>query len=221
MRHVGAVIAALQSEYDSLASLVSGLSDDDLAGPSGASEWDISQVLSHLGSGAEINQASIQAAVDGKPSPGLEFARSVWDRWDAMDRRQCADGFLRVNPPLLGLYESLAARDDLRINMFWPVPVDLTTAGLFRLAEFALHSWDVRVGFDPGATLAPETTGLILPAVGGLAGDLGKPEPLSGRQAVIQVTTSAPDFVLALHLGDKISIGDAPEQADGTLTLPA
>jgi uncharacterized protein (TIGR03083 family) len=222
MSNADTVIAALRSGYDSLASLVNGLSDDDLAGPSGASEWDISQVLSHLGSGAEIHQATLQAAIDGRPNPGLEFARSVWDRWNALGRRQRADGFLRVNPALLGLYESLAARDDLRIDMgFSPAPVDLATAGRFRLSEFALHSWDVRVGFDPGATLAPEATALIAPAVGAMVGFVGRPEPLDGRQAVIRVTTSAPDLVLALRLGDQISIGDAPEQADGTLTLPA
>lgn len=45
MSNAGTVIAALRGGYDSLASLVSGLSDDDLARPSGASEWDISQVL--------------------------------------------------------------------------------------------------------------------------------------------------------------------------------
>jgi uncharacterized protein (TIGR03083 family) len=222
MSNADTVIAALRSGYDSLASLVSGLSDDDLAGPSGASEWDISQVLSHLGSGAEINQATLQAAIDGKPNPGLELARSVWGRWDALGRRQRADEFLRVNPALLDLYESLATREDLRIDMgFLPAPVHLATAGRFRLTEFALHSWDVRVGFDPGATLEPEATALIVPIVGGMAGFIGKPEPLGGRQAVIQVTTSAPDLVLALRLGDQISIGDAPEQADGTLTLPA
>jgi hypothetical protein len=56
-----------------------------------------------------------------------------------------------------------------------------------------------------------------------MVGFLAKPEPLGGRQAVIQVTTSAPDLVLALRLGDQISIGDVghPGQADGTLTLPA
>jgi uncharacterized protein (TIGR03083 family) len=224
MSNADTVIAALRSGYDSLASLVSGLSDDDLAGPSGASEWDISQVLSHLGSGAEINEATLQAAIDGKPYPGLEFARSVWGRWDALGRRQRADGFLRVNPALLDLYDSLAARDDLRIDMgFLPAPVDLATAGQLRLSEFTLHSWDVRVGFDPGATLAPEATALIAPAIGGMVGFLAKPEPLGGRQAVIRVTTSAPDLVLALRLGDQISIGDVghPEQADGTLALPA
>src|SRR5207248_9334995 len=34
---------------------------------------------------------------------------------------------------------------------------------LFRLGEFTLHSWDVRVGLDPTARLLPTTVGPYLP----------------------------------------------------------
>lgn len=49
------VISALSREHDQLAALVSTFTGDDLRRPSGASDWDVSQVLSHLGSGAVIN----------------------------------------------------------------------------------------------------------------------------------------------------------------------
>lgn len=218
-----AVIAALRSGHDTLAGLVSGLSDADLAKPTGAAEWDVSQVLSHLGSGAEINQATLRAAVDGKPNPGMDFARSVWARWDGAGPRERAEGFLRENAALLDRYDSLAGRDDLRIDMgFLPAPVDVATAGTFRLSEFALHSWDVRAGFDPAATVAADATALIMPPLANMAAFLGKPEPLNGKHAVIEVTTAEPERVLALHLGEQVSVGDdVPGQADGTLALPA
>jgi uncharacterized protein (TIGR03083 family) len=218
-----AVIASLRSGHDTLAGLVSGLSDEDLARPTGAAEWDVSQVLSHLGSGAEISQATLRAALDGEPNPGLDFARSVWARWDAAGRRERAEGFLRENAALVALYESLAPREDLRIDMgFLPAPVDLATAGRFRLNEFALHSWDVRVGFDPGATLAGDAITLIAPVVRQLAGRLGKPEMRSGRPAAIAVTTTGPDSAFTLRLGETISVvDDVPAQPDGTLSLPA
>ncbi|HEX6448251.1 MAG TPA: maleylpyruvate isomerase family mycothiol-dependent enzyme [Trebonia sp.] len=223
MSDAAAVIASLRSGHDILAGLVSGLSDEDLARPTGAAEWDVSQVLSHLGSGAEINQATLRAALDGKPNPGIDLARSVWARWDAAGRRERAEGFLRENAALVALYESLAPREDLRIDMgFLPAPVDLATVGRFRLSEFTLHSWDVRVGFDPGATLAVDATALIAPVVGQMAGMVGKPEALSGRQAAIAVTTNGPDSAIALRLGETISVGgDVPAQPDGTLSLPA
>jgi uncharacterized protein (TIGR03083 family) len=220
-----AVIAALRSGHDSLASFVRGLSDDDLAKPTGAAEWDVSQVLSHLGSGAEINQATLRAAIDGQPNPiAAGFAQSVWARWDAAGRRERLDWFLRENEALVSLYESLAPRDDLRIDLgFVPVPVDLLTAGQFRLNEFTLHTWDVRAGFDASTTLAADAVPLIGPVAGQLAGRLGKTEPLGGKKAVIAVTTTAPDSAFTLDLGDEaVSLADDPPvQPDGTLTLPA
>lgn len=225
MSNADAVVAALRSGHDGLAALVTRFSDDDLAKPSAAAEWDISQVLSHLGSGAEIGQATLNAALgDGQPNGGMDFARSVWARWDAAGRRERADGFLRENAALTELYESLAPRDDLRIDMgFLPAPVDLATAGRFRLTELTLHSWDVRAGFDPAATLAPEAVAHLAPAVGQMLGMIGRPEPLNGAKAVIRVTTTDPGSVLALRLGDQISVGsgDVPVQADGELALPA
>lgn len=225
MSNADSVITALRSGYDSLAGLVSGLSDDDLAEPSAAAEWNISQVLSHLGSGAEINQATLKAALDGKPNPGMDLFTSIWARWDTAGPREHAAGFLRENAALTGLYESLAPRDDLRIDMgFLPAPIDLATAGRFRLTELALHSWDIRAGFDPASVLAPEATGELTPVVVQMAGMLGKPEALGGASSrVIRVSTTAPDSVLALRVGDEVAISadDVPDSADGSLSLPA
>lgn len=224
MTDAGAVIATLHAGHDTLAGLVTGLSDEELTGPTGASEWDVSQVLSHLGSGAEINRAAVQAALDGEPNPGMDFARSVWTRWDSASRRERLDGFLREDVALLALYDSVADRDELRIDMgFLPAPVDVATAARFRLTEFALHSWDVRVGFDPAAALTPAEAERISPLVGQMVRMLGKPEAADGAGTVIRVTTAEPEEVLALHLGESVSVGadEAGQRADGTLSLPA
>ncbi len=222
MTKADAMIAALRSGYDELAGLVGGFSDDDLAKPSGASEWDISQVLSHLGSGAEISQAALRATIDGKPREGMDFNRSVWARYDGAGRRERADWFLSANAELTALYESLspAAREDLRIDLgFLPAPVDVATAARFRLNELALHSWDVRVGFSPDATVAPDAVALLAPTVGELAGFLGKPV---AEPAVIAVETTSPSLRLALHLGEQVRVSpDVPAAVDGTLSLPA
>ncbi len=225
MSNADAVIAALRTGYDNLAGLVSGCSDDDLARPSGAAEWDISQVLSHLGSGAEIARAGLQAALDGEPNPGPEFNRAVWDKWDARTRRERADGFLQANQALITLYESLDAdtRENLRINLgFLPAPVDVATAARLRLSEFTLHSWDVHVGFDPRATLAPEATAVLLHGKPDMLAWLGKADQLDGRRAVIKVTTTEPASTFALRLQTPVTVDfDVPGQPDGALTLPA
>ncbi|BCB77476.1 maleylpyruvate isomerase family mycothiol-dependent enzyme [Phytohabitans flavus] len=225
MSNADTVIAALRSGHDSLAALVSGFSDDHLAGPSGSAEWDISQVLSHLGSGAEIGRATVRAALDGEPNPGREFNFAVWDRWNAMSRRERADGFLVSNEALTALYESLDAstRESLLVDLgFLPAPVDVATSARMRLSELALHTWDVRVGSDEHATVAAEATPLLLNAAPELLAWTSKPEALDGRQAVLQVTTTAPESVFTLSLAEQVSVDlAAPEAPDGTLTLPA
>ncbi|QFY07734.1 maleylpyruvate isomerase family mycothiol-dependent enzyme [Nonomuraea phyllanthi] len=225
MSNADAVIAALRIEHDRLAGLVPTLTDEQLAGPSGAAEWDLSQVLSHLGSGAEISRGTLQAALDDRPAPGRDSWESVWDRWNAMGRRERADGFLKADESLIELYESLDAktRETLHVDLgFMPEPVDVAAAGRLRLNELALHSWDVRVAFDEHATLTPESTGQLLPGLSGMLGWIGKPDRLDGRTGVVRVATSAPASVFALRLGDPVSVDhDVPAEPDGTLTLPA
>ena len=225
MTDADAIIAALRTGHDSLADLVLKLGDDDLARPSGAAEWDISQVLSHLGSGAEITRATLGAALAGNPNPGGDFNTSIWDRWNAMTRRQRADEVLQTNQALTELYESLDAgtRESLRVDMgFLPAPVEVATAARLRLNELALHSWDVRVAFDEQATLAPEATAALLHGAPDLIGWISKPEHLHGEHTVIQVTTSNPESVFALRLGDSVSTDfDVPAEPDGTLAVPA
>jgi uncharacterized protein (TIGR03083 family) len=225
MSSADTVIAALRTGHDSLAGIVAEFSDDDLARPSGAAEWDISQVLSHLGSGAEITRAGLQATLDGEPNPGPGFNQAVWDKWNAMTRRERADGFLQANQALMALYESLDAgtRENLRIDMgFLPAPVDLATAARMRLNEFALHSWDVRVVSDEHATLAADATAALLHGEPSLIGWIGKTDQLDGREAAVKVTTTEPASVFALRLRAPVSVDfDVPEQPDGTLALPA
>ena len=225
MTNADAIIAALRSGNDSLAGLVSGYSDEQLAGPTGADEWDVSQVLSHLGSGAEITQAGLQAALDGKPNPGLEFNKTVWARYDGASRRERLTWFLAANEAAVQAYESLGGetRDNLKIDMgFLPAPVDVAVAASFRLGEFALHSWDVRVGTDPAATVAPEAVPHLLPQMALMAGFLGNPDALAGKTAVVAVTTTGPAGEFTLRLGEKVSVSaGAPDRPDGTLTLPA
>src|SRR3954469_16409183 len=119
-------INAIRSGHDELAALVQDLSPAELNGPSAASEWTVAQVLSHLGSGAEINLAAVEAAVSGHDRRGADFNQGVWDRWNAMTGQEQADGFLQSNEVLVAAYESLddQARTDLRIDLgYLPQPV--------------------------------------------------------------------------------------------------
>src|SRR3954447_1039922 len=87
-------ITALRSVHDQLAAIVPTLTDSQLTGPSGASEWTLAQVLSHLGSGGEITLVTYQAALDGIEAPGQDFNETVWDRWNALSPQEQAGGVI-------------------------------------------------------------------------------------------------------------------------------
>lgn len=218
------IIAALRGGHDRLASLVRGLDAADLTRGSGAAEWDVSQVLSHLGSGAEIGLATLEGALDGTGPRDADFNKSVWARWDAMSPDERAKGFLSANETLVARYEGLdaGAREELRINLgFLPMPVDVATAAGLRLSEFTLHTWDVEVAFDPAAVLAPAATGPLLDQAGLLIGFLGKADALDGRPVRLAIRTTAPERSFGLDIGDAVALGDEPAEPDAVLSAPA
>ncbi|TWD84745.1 uncharacterized protein (TIGR03083 family) [Kribbella amoyensis] len=215
-------IGALRTGYDQLATLVGRLRPDDLVRPSGAAEWTVAQVLSHLGSGAEINLAVVEGAIAGTGNPGAEFNQATWARWDAMTPADQATSFLAANEKLLQLFEGLDEQQvaDLRIDFgFFPQPLDVGAAAAMRLTEFALHSWDVRVAFDADATVAPEATELLADAVGSLLGFAGKADQLDG-DVTLAVETTEPARTFGLAITDTVAVTETSATADGVLVVP-
>lgn len=159
-----ASITALRSTHDELAALVRGLSDEQLLAGSGAAQWTVAQVLSHLGSGAEIGAATLGAALEGGRLPD-GFNQAVWDRWNALTPREQADGFLSSDTVLVESFEALTPqqRAGLRIDLgFLPTPLSVASYAGMRLNEAAHHSWDVRVAFDDDAAIEESTAVLLV-----------------------------------------------------------
>jgi uncharacterized protein (TIGR03083 family) len=211
-------IAALRSTHDELAVVVRDLSDDQLSGPSGASAWTVAQVLSHLGSGAEITLASFRAALDGTPAPGPDFNQSVWDRWNAMSPRHQAAGFLERDAALVERLDALTSdeRENVHIELgFLPAPLPVASAAGMRLSETAQHSWDIRVALDPAATIdAPSAEVLIEHFTGGvgfLLGFIAKAGELS-QPALVQLQGS--DVAIAIE--DQVSLTTSAAPATAT-----
>jgi uncharacterized protein (TIGR03083 family) len=220
-------ISALRGNHEQLTARVRGLDEEDLARASGSSQWDVAHVLSHLGSGAEIALAGLQAGIAGQQAPRQDFNQLVWDRWNAMGAQEMAQGFLDANELLVTAFESLdaTARQEVHVKLaFLPFPADVAVLSGMRLNEAALHAWDVRVAFDPHATLTVEETAATLEQLSGpltfMLGFLAKPDVLNGTQTTLRVETTDPDRVLGLVLGDGVSLGDAPTDV-GVLTIPA
>ena len=129
-------IDALRHEQDQLADRVRALTPAQRRGPSACTEWTIAQVLSHLGSGAEIMGGTVGAALRGEDPPGSDAAPAVWDRWNAMDPDEQAAGFLEWSERLVATLEALDDDDraNLRIDLgFLPEPADVATVTGLRL----------------------------------------------------------------------------------------
>ena len=119
-------IAALRSGHDRLAEFVAGASADDLARRSMATEWSVAQVLSHLGSGAEIGLA-------GRTGEAIEN-EAVWARWNAKRPDDMASSFVEADEALVSWWESQTPEElaVMQVQLpFLPAPID--AAGSHRL----------------------------------------------------------------------------------------
>ncbi len=198
-------IDALRSTHDGLVAVVRDLSDEQLVAPSGATEWTVAQVLSHLGSGAEISAATLRNAVDGAGRLPDGFNQGVWDRWNAMSPRHQADGFVVADAALLADVEALTAeqRETLQVDLgFLPAPVPFATYAGMRLSEAAAHSWDVRVAYDDDAVIDEPTARVLVRLFGCPMGFL------LGFTAKADAVAE-PAVVDLVGLDHDLSIGDA------------
>lgn len=96
--------------------------------------------------------------------------------------------------------------------------MDLAFAAGLRLNEVAHHVWDVKVAFDPAATLAPEAAPLLFDQAAQLMGFLGKAEEIDGRPVTIAVTTTSPERSFGVRLDEKVTVTDVPADPDASLT---
>ncbi len=216
-------INALRTGHDALVAFVAGIGPDDLTRTSGASDWTVAQVLSHISSGAEINLATLEAAINGTGAPDMDFNKGVWGRWDGMSPADQAANFPAADGKLVDRFEGLdeRARTELRVTYaFLPAPLDVAGAASMRLSELTLHSWDVRVAFDPAATVAPEATPILLDRVGPMLAFAAKADRIEGTVR-LAVHTTDPDRSFGLVIGDKVEMTDVPNSVDGELTAPA
>lgn len=213
-------IAALRTTHDDLAALVPGLSDEQLATTSGAVAWPVAQVLSHLGSSAEIGLATLSAVVEGTAVPGSDFNQSVWDRWNAMSRQDQAAGFLDHDARLVAAYEALSSeqRENLQADLGFATLRLAALAGL-RLNEAVQHSWDVRVAVDPDAALSADAAQLLAEHLAGdlafLTGFVGKGDALA-KPAVVEIEGTG----FGIVIGNGVSFTETVSNSSATFVGP-
>ena len=208
------------SGHDRLAAYVADASAGDFAGPSMCTDWTVGQVLSHLGSGAEISLATvIGEAIDNQ---------EVWARWDTLQPDAAATAFVDADERLVAWWEARSGDELAAMQVqlpFLPAPIDAATAAGFRLSEVALHSWDVLAADDPTAEVAADAAELLvdrLPMMVGFVGQFTARDTRPQDDTTITVVTSAPERSFELELGERADLRPARGDATaGELALPA
>ena len=212
-------VSALRASHDRLSAIVAGLDADGLRAQSYDTDWTIADVLSHLGSGAEIFLLSLDAGVTGAQPPTMAEFQPIWDTWNARSPEEQAEQSIAVNDALVSRIESLtpAERAAFSITMFGRMTLDLAGFLGMRLSEHAVHTWDVAVAFDPEARIAPEAVGLLAVRLPMMAGFMGKKQD---EPSVVEISTIAPAVTFTLDTGG-VALTPGSTGAKASLALPA
>src|SRR5580693_507987 len=220
----GPWISALRHSHERLQAGVEPLGLAELEQRSYASEWSIAQVLSHLGSQAEIFGLFLAAGLTGQDPPGREEFMPIWDSWNAKDPQAQASDALRADLATVEQFESLDAEERARLHLkMFGMELGATGLARMRLGEHAIHTWDVVVALDPAATVAPDAVALLLDTLDQLVSRTAKPD---GEQRKIRVSTSDPDRQFTLETGETVTLAASddetvPELGLSELRLPA
>jgi uncharacterized protein (TIGR03083 family) len=181
------------------------------------SEWNVADVLSHLGSAAEIYVGWIEHALGGDEVE----AQPIWDAWNAKDPDTKAADALRADRALMERLDSVseAERDRFTFAM-GPLNVDFAGFVRLRINEHTVHTWDVAVASDASATLQPTGVPIVLEALPMIAGFVGKP---TGSARELRLHTTEPDrhFVIDLRADGVSFATDHEPVGTADLELPA
>jgi uncharacterized protein (TIGR03083 family) len=215
------VLALLHSSHDRLAGALDGISEDGAGAQSYDDDWNVGQVASHLGSGAEVYHLFLDAGVNGTPAPGVESMQPIWDEWNAKDPISQTRDAVVADAHLLDRLDGLsdAEQDAWHLELFGE-DRDLANLLALRLNEHAVHTWDIVVAADPGATVAEDAVDVVL-------GNLAMVAKYSGQKhdeaLSIEVRTASPERAFHLDLGPsgvELTPSYDDTSASAELTLP-
>jgi len=201
---------------------VSPLGAEEVERPAYPSEWSIAQVLSHLGSGAEIFRLYLASARTGAPAPEFEDFSEIWDVWNSKEPQDQTTEALAADAAFLDQLTAMSAAEQAQFSVdMFNGQTDLPGFLRLRVGELAVHTWDVLVALDPSATLAPDASALILPGLGELVARAGE---RSDDEVAVRVTTTDPAATFELTIGPdgpRLDEAHTDSATEATLSLPA
>jgi uncharacterized protein (TIGR03083 family) len=206
------LIEVLATSVQRLRSLVEPMAEPDLLRPAYPSEWNLAQVLSHIGSGAVIMQRRLEDGLARRETPG-EFAQGVWDEWNAKSPSAQAEEALAADRSLLERARRVSTEEAAAFETsMGPRKLGFASFLGMRLSEHVLHTWDIEVVDHPDAALPEVAAEQIIDRLGMIARFAAKP---TGSRREIGVTTHEPDRSFWISLSpDQVGF-DAEEESSG------
>jgi uncharacterized protein (TIGR03083 family) len=217
-----ALQTALRSSHGRLEEATRPLTDEEIAGPSYCTDWSTAQVLSHIGSGAQIFGLLLDAGLAGTENPGREEFSRIWDVWNAMTPTDQARNSIIADEAFLDRVAAIPADqlDALQMTVF-DGPADATRLLGMRLSEHAIHTWDVIVIRDPGAEVAGDAVTWMVDWLDPAARRSGKTQ---GGALEVDITTTDPERAFRLSVSDTVRLlpaGTDMAPATATVRMPA
>jgi uncharacterized protein (TIGR03083 family) len=156
------IVDAVRDEFETLDRYLGSLAPERWRGPTACTEWNLTKLVSHLGSGAVLLLRMVRSGLEGTPPQTPEERQQVWGHFDSLEPEPLYREFQEANRDALAYLDHLPAdQRERRIPSFLgEVPVAVLLRA--RLAELSLHSWDARVALDPTARLLFESVGPLV-----------------------------------------------------------
>jgi uncharacterized protein (TIGR03083 family) len=203
-------IDALQSSHDQFVRLVQPLGEAEVKQPAYPEQWSIADTASHLGSQAEIMGLFLTAGLTGGPGPEQADYQAIWDRWNALPPTEQASGSIAATQTFLTRIQQVSPSERERFSvLLFGAPADLGDLAAARLAEHAVHTWDIVVALGPAAVVNPDAVALL---VDGLSRTVGYAAQAVEGAEPVTIRTTEPDrtFRLALSPAPALEPTDDP-----------
>jgi uncharacterized protein (TIGR03083 family) len=208
-----------------LATLLTGLDDEQWAVPSRCAGWSVQDVVAHLTTTNQFWALSVASAVDGTPTRFLaEFdpvatpaqlvdAARSWTASETLDR------FVASNDALAGTVDGLADESWSVAAEAPPGHVAIGVLALHALWDAWIHERDIALPLGLTPVEEPDEIAASLAYVAGLGPAF---LALSGstRAATLEVVTTDPQLHLVVELGPSVVLRNGPPApAAETVTL--
>ena len=166
--------------------------------------------------GAEIGVANLRSALTGSP---LADMSAIWKRWDALPPAIMIRDFAAADGQYLDALDQLdlSRAGDLNVpmNAQQVFPLDVTL--VMRLAEHALHNWDIRVSFDAGAEVDSDAADLLVDLYPRDVIGMMTSMQVAGRigRAALRIDIDRPPRALLMTFGDAVTLENIDATSEG------